>query len=200
MSNEIVTAKWLLVFILGVSGAWKNTMLHLLKERNPNFSEVISCKTRPLRPWEVDGVDYRYMDDVTFQTAIEQNVFLEHAHYALYWYGTRRNDIIEWLQQNKIIIKEIEMQGITSISHTAPEIYNNSLRIFLDLSEETMVQRITNRAGITPEELDKRLVSSRREKQQAAYYCNAIILAEAGVEEVYAKIIETIADFVSKHQ
>ena len=172
-------------------------MLHLLKERNTDFSEVISYKTRPLRKWEIDGVDYNYLNEKDFHEAVTQGIFLEHAHYALYYYGTKKSDIIDRLDKNKIIIKEIEMQWIISISKTNPEIFHNSLRIFLDLSEETMIQRVTKRANITDDELEKRLVSSRWEKSEAQNYCNEIIIAEGSIEEVYGKIEHAIFTYVN---
>lgn len=72
---------------------------------------MLSCKTRPLRPGEYDGVDYYYLTAEQFQTAIQHDEFLEYAqvHHA-YNYGTRKADLEKALQTFPIVIKEIDLQ------------------------------------------------------------------------------------------
>lgn len=187
-----------LIFIMWVSWAGKNTILHLLTERNHWFKQVISYKTRPLRPLEVNHVDYHYMSNEDFQKSIEQGVFLEYAtlHWWQYYYGTKRSDIIDWLQAWDIILKEIDMQWIESMAQHHHELYQESFRVFLDLSDESMIRRITSRAPISDEELAKRLHSATKERQLAKEYASVIISAEWTIEEVYQSVITAIQQFL----
>jgi hypothetical protein len=48
----------------------------------------------------------------------------------------------------------------------------------LDLSEKTMIERITKRAPLPAEELAKRLKTAVNERIEAAQYCSHVISAE----------------------
>jgi guanylate kinase len=86
-------------------------MLHLLTQRNSRFKEVISYKSRPLRDNEVDGVDFHYITPTDFDHQIQADVFLEYAFiHNMYYYGTKRSDIQEALQNGDIVVKEIDIQ------------------------------------------------------------------------------------------
>lgn len=183
---------------MGVSGAWKNTVLHLLSKNNPEFREIISYKTRPLRPWEIDWVDFHSMTRQSFEHAIETWDFLEYA--KLYWgedyYWTKRLDIANWLSQWYILIKEIDMQWIEQIAHNDHPLYAKSLRIFLDLPEEVMIKRITTRAPIAEEELQRRIHTAVEERRLAKQYATTIISAAWTIDEVYHKVYEYIKTFL----
>lgn len=59
------------IFVLGVSGAGKNTVITELMKRDLGLTKLISCKTRPLRPEEKQDVDYHYMTIEEFQRAVD---------------------------------------------------------------------------------------------------------------------------------
>lgn len=64
---------------------------------HPEFglTQIISCKTRPLRPDETHGTDYHYFTDEAFEKAVEEKVFIEHVKvYGIYRYGTKKDDVI----------------------------------------------------------------------------------------------------------
>lgn len=185
-----MTKKGKLIFVLWVSWAWKNTILQLLVQRHPELHQVISCKTRPLRPSEINGKDYHYMTNETFQQEIKNWTFLEYAilHWWQFYYGTRKKDIIAWLSDGYILIKEIDMQWIEKLSQDEHDLFESSMRIFLDLSEESMVHRITRRAPISDEELHRRLQSAHQERLMAKEYASVILFAEWTIEEVYTLV------------
>lgn len=182
-----------------VSWAGKNTILHLLSKNNPDFREVISYKTRQLRPWEVHWVDFHSMTKEEFEKDIKNNSFLEHAH--VYWwsdyYGTKRDDIINWLSQWYTLIKEIDMQWIQQIAQNDNELFTHSLRIFLDLPDEIMIRRITSRAPISDQDLHRRLSTAVEERTLAKQYCTTILPATWSIEEVYRLVYEYIKSFYS---
>lgn len=190
------------VFILlwGVSWAWKNTMMRLLVERHNDYKQLLSYKTRPLREWEKSWIDYNYVTEEEFQKAIEDWVFLEYAKvHNMYYYGTKKTDVLVWLQNNQTLIKEIDVQWIKDIAENHPDIYDNTLRIFLDLSEDIMIERITHRALVTQEELAQRLHSAHIEREQAKKYCQFVVSAAWSIEEVYARVEKCIAEYMEKN-
>jgi len=185
--------------MLWVSWSGKNTMIHLLSDRHDNVKQILSYKTRPLRECEIDGVDYHYMTPEHFQEAINQDVFLEHAQvYDLYYYGTKKIDIYQGLLEWNVMIKEMDMHGLIQIAENHPDVYGESVRIFLDLSEGAMIDRITHRAPISEEEVERRLAVAEWERTQAKIYCTHVISAEWTIEEVYQRVYGVISHFVSE--
>ncbi len=194
--------KWIVVFIMWVSWAGKNTVLHLLKERNPTFQDVLSYKTRPLRPGEVDGVNYHYLTNEQFRNEIDKWSFLEYAE--LYGYGhlywTKKSDIVDGINAGKVLLKEMDLQGMRSIAMHHKDIYEDALRIFITLSDEVMIRRITTRAPISDEELHKRLITAAGEREQAKIYASHIVNWEGTVEEVYQLVANIVHDYLAKKQ
>jgi dephospho-CoA kinase len=70
------------------------------------------------------------------------------------------------------------------------------VRIFLDLPEEVMIGRITARAPISDEELDRRLVTAVEERILAKQYATIIIPAIGSIEEVYHSVYEYIKTYL----
>ena len=62
-----------LMFVLSSpSGAGKTTLSRLLIKRVQGLSLSVSATTRPMRPGEVDGRDYRFVDEATFEAMVKQ--------------------------------------------------------------------------------------------------------------------------------
>ncbi len=57
-----------LMFVLSSpSGAGKTTLSRLLIERTPGLKMSVSATTRPMRPGEIDGRDYWFVDKTKFE-------------------------------------------------------------------------------------------------------------------------------------
>ena len=61
-------------------GEGKDTTLSGLKKRMPGAHFIVTATTRPIRPGEIDGVDYHFVDKSRFADMIEQGEFLEYAN------------------------------------------------------------------------------------------------------------------------
>ena len=61
-----------LMFVLSSpSGAGKTTLSRLLLEREPGLKMSVSATTRPMRPGEVDGRDYFFVDKPKFEAMVD---------------------------------------------------------------------------------------------------------------------------------
>ena len=70
-----------LMFVLSSpSGAGKTTMSRMLMQRMPNMRMSVSVTTRPIRPGEVEGRDYRFVDKVRFEEMAAGGELLEWAY------------------------------------------------------------------------------------------------------------------------
>ena len=61
-----------LMFVLSSpSGAGKTTMSRMLMKRMPGLQMSVSATTRPMRPGEVEGRDYLFIDKARFEAMAE---------------------------------------------------------------------------------------------------------------------------------
>ena len=61
----------MLLVVAGPSGVGKGTIVRELKAQFPELWESVSYTTRPPRPTEVDGVDYRFVTRDDFEALID---------------------------------------------------------------------------------------------------------------------------------
>src|SRR5436853_7014004 len=83
-----------LMFVLSSpSGAGKTTLSRLLMERMPELSLSVSVTTRPMRPGEVEGQDYFFIDRARFDAMLKDGELLESATVFDHCYGTPRTSV-----------------------------------------------------------------------------------------------------------
>ena len=58
--------------VSGPSGVGKGSVVRLVLERDPRLYFSVSAKTRPPRPGEVDGRDYRFMSEERFEQLVRE--------------------------------------------------------------------------------------------------------------------------------
>jgi len=80
-----------LMFVLSSpSGAGKTTLSRLLIERMPGLTLSVSATTRPMRPGEIEGSDYLFVDKARFEAMVKRDELLEWATVFDNRYGTPR--------------------------------------------------------------------------------------------------------------
>jgi len=93
------------------SGAGKSTIARKLLEADPDISMSISVTTRPIRPGEVDGVDYHFVSVDRFKEMAAAGEFLEWAHVFNHRYGTPRKPVEAMLESGRDVLFDIDWQG-----------------------------------------------------------------------------------------
>ncbi len=187
--------KWHIFFIMGVSGAWKWTLIKNLKKQNLDIYIPLSYKTRAKREFETNWVDAYFISKEDFKKAIKNNEFLEYAivHQKEY-YGTKYKDVIEnWINKWKIVIKEIDIIWLKKLLKEKAELKKYFTTIFLNISIDKLVERIKKRwEQISSEDLEIRKNSAKIEQQEATKYCDYIINADKSEEEVLQEVLKII--------
>jgi guanylate kinase len=142
------------------SGAGKTSLVSALVKSNPEVCVSVSHTTRPMRPGEVDGVNYHFVDHATFERMIAAGDFLEHARVFSNLYGTSQRWVEETLAQGIDVILEIDWQGAKQVRHLMP----NTVGLFiLPPSLACLRQRLTGR-GTDPEAvIDARMAEALSE-------------------------------------
>ncbi len=138
-----------LYLISAPSGAGKTSlvkaMLNAASQGNSDTGGLcvsVSHTTRPMRPAEVDGINYHFVDVATFKAMQAQGDFLEHAEVFGNFYGTSKHWVNERLIQGWDVILEIDWQGAAQIQSLLPQ----AISIFiLPPSRRALLERLTNR-------------------------------------------------------
>lgn len=142
------------------SGAGKTSLVKALIERNEKILVSVSHTTRPVRPGEVDGVNYHFVDEPAFLAMLNGNAFLEHAQVFKNYYGTSRAWVDETLNSGASVILEIDWQGAAQIRRLLPD----CVGIFiLPPSQEALAQRLTGRGQDDPSVIAHRLAEAKAE-------------------------------------
>ena len=184
-------------FISWVAGAWKWTVIKLLlKDKIPNLELALSCKTRELRQWEVNWIDYIKLSLNEFKKSIENKEFLEYnfVHNQAY-YGTRIIDVIDnWINLWKYILKEMDILILPKVLEENKISKDDFTYIFLDIPLEKIKERMISRwDDITWNDYENRIESAKKEKSLshlADYIIDASHTPEDTLEEL-KKIIYT---------
>ena len=152
--------KGFLLVISGPSGVGKGTVLHDLMNTQKNLVYSVSVTTRKQRPGEIEGVSYFFKSHEEFEKMIEEDKFLEYAKVHDNYYGTPKDFVEEKINEGKIVILEIDVQGALNVKKNI----DNGVYIFLappSLSE--IKNRIVNRGTETESDINLRMHNARKE-------------------------------------
>ena len=153
--------KGAILIISGPSGCGKST---LLKEVYKNISDYyfsISTTTREPRVGEVNGVDYFFVSKEEFEEDIKNGNFLEYAKVHDNYYGTSLKPIIKALNEGKLVIFDIDVQG----HHLVRKKMNDSVTsVFITTpSLKVLEERLNNRNSDSLEVIEKRVKNAKKE-------------------------------------
>ncbi|MBT6120681.1 guanylate kinase [bacterium] len=119
------------IVISGPSGVGKGTIIkEILKERS-DIKVAISATTRAKREYEVDGEDYYFLSDDTFNAMAENSSFLEWCLVHGNKYGTMENEVKRLMNEGSHVILEIDVQGAKKVMEAKSETLN-VISIFLE--------------------------------------------------------------------
>lgn len=160
------TRRGKLVVISGPSGAGKTTVCRELK-KEPSVEFSVSATTRAMRPKEVDGVDYHFMDEAQFHRRREAGEFLESASYNGHYYGTLRQPMLDALASGRVFIVEIEVQGTQQLRDADVD---GDFIFIIPPNVDELRRRLVNRRTNTPAEIEERLEIAAREMESEFLY------------------------------
>ena len=157
-----------LIIISGPSGVGKGTVINeLMKQEELNLKYSVSCTTREIRENEIEGKDYYFISVPDFEQMIDNNEVLEYAKYGKNLYGTPKAPVDKWLDEGKIVILKIEVQGAGNIK----KLYPDAVGIFiLPPSMDVLEQRLRTRGTENEDDIIKRLEIARNEIEQSNNY------------------------------
>lgn len=179
----------LLVVISGPSGVGKDAVIASLRVMHPDFFYAVTATTRPMRPGEVDGHDYIFLDAQRFDELVQQGEFFEHAKVYGRRYGVPKIGVRQALADSKDVIVKVDVQGASTIRSIAP----GAMLVFLAApTEEELVRRLTSRKTESHDEMALRIATARGEMEQAHWFDAVIVNETDAVEQTVAHIVEAM--------
>ena len=177
----------------GPSGAGKSSLVHKIIDDIGECYFSISTTTRPMREGEVDGVDYHFVDKEEFEREIEDEQFLEYALVHGNYYGTSMRPVKEALQEGKLVIFDIDVQGNSAVQNRLGDITTSVFITPPTLSE--LKRRLQNRSTDTKEVIEKRLQMAKKEIQRVSEYEYLLINDDLESAADKLRVIATTARF-----
>ena len=172
-THAIRRRRGLLIVLSSPSGAGKSTISRMLMESDPQVTMSVSATTRPMRPGEVDGVDYHFVDDAEFQRLVDEDELAEWAYVFGHRYGSPKEPIKDALGHGRDTLFDIDWQGTQQLEYA---FRTDLVRIFiLPPSMAELERRLRDRATDNGEVIDFRMMRAAAEIGHWAEYDYVLI-------------------------
>src|SRR6476660_1889744 len=169
-----------LMFVLSSpSGAGKTTLSRLLLERMPGLRMSVSATTRPMRPGEVEGRDYLFVDSARFEQMVGRHELLEWAVVFENRYGTPRAPVEAALSAGQDVLFDIDWQGTQQLRSRS---HNDVVSVFiLPPSATALEQRLHTRAQDSEEVIHGRMKKAGDEMSHFDAYDYIVVNDNIGI-------------------
>jgi guanylate kinase len=175
----------LLVVISGPGGVGKDTLIEMLRQRDPRLVYSVSYTTRPRRAYEVDGEHYQFADEAGFHRLVAAGELLEHARVNGHLYGTSAGRVDEACARGLDVILKIDVQGAEQVRQQRPD----AVFIFIcPPSMDELLRRRRGRASEPAEVIEARQRLAEVEMSYAHRYDHVVVNddADRAVDEILA--------------
>ncbi len=121
MTNAAIDRRGLMLVLSSPSGAGKTAIARAIVDGDGLVTMSVSATTRPMRPGEVDGVDYVFVDAEGFARMVARGDLLEHATVFGNSYGTPREPVEKALGAGRDVLFDVDWQGARELAGGAKE-------------------------------------------------------------------------------
>jgi len=157
-----------LLVLSGPSGCGKSSLVNEVLKKNDDIYFSISTTTRKPREGEKEGKDYFYISKEQFQKEIEEGLFLEWAEVHGNYYGTSIKPIEKALEEGKLVIFDIDVQGHEIVKKRYASIMTS---LFITTpNKEILKERLIKRATDKIEIIENRIQNAKSEMARIEEY------------------------------
>ena len=137
----------------------------------------MSATTRPPRPGEHDGVEYRFLDRHAFVALRDAGELLEWFEVYGNLYGTPRGALEEHLDHGDDVVLEIDVQGALAVR----EVFPGAVLVFVrPPSREEQRRRLLARGVDEPAEIARRLAAAEAEEARMDEFDAVVVNDDVG--------------------
>jgi guanylate kinase len=176
------TRRGLLYVLSSPSGAGKTTLAKRLLASESGLSLSVSVTTRPMRPGEQDGRDYRFVTAQAFSEMVEAGALLEHADVFGARYGTPRAPVEAWIAEGRDVLFDVDWQGARQLRESP--LGADVVSVFiLPPSIGELHRRLVARNADAPETVARRMAKARDEMGHCPEYDYVVVNTDLGESE-----------------
>jgi guanylate kinase len=179
--NEAVriSRRGLMLVLSSPSGAGKSTISKALLKTDGDLTMSVSATTRPMRPGDVEGQDYYFIDQEKFEAMARDGEFLEHATVFENSYGTPTAPVEKALSEGRDVLFDVDWQGTQQLAENA---LNDLVSVFiLPPSIEELERRLHSRAQDSDEVVAKRMAKATSEMSHWREYDYIIVNVDVDI-------------------
>lgn len=181
----------MLVLLSGVSGAGKDTIKKELIKRMDNVVSLPSYTDRPQREGDIPGQTYNFVSTEEFEEMIKNNELYEYNIHHEHYYGTSRKLMNEKIESGKIIVKDIDVNGVENLINILKE-DTRVITIFLRVPKEILMKRLENRVD-KPSVKEIRLRLNRFDYEESRIGMYDYVIKNNNLEKS-VQVIQTIIE------
>jgi len=172
------------VFVISApSGAGKSTLVARLLDDVGGISFSVSYTTRAPRDGEVDGRDYHFVDDATFDRMLVEGGLVEWVRAYGNRYGTGKAWIEAQVEAGRDALLDLETHGARRVKELFPDAV---LIILAPPSAESLAARLRGRGKDSEAQIATRLEQAKHELERWPHY-DYIVLND-DIEAAYASL------------
>jgi len=183
MPDQDRSETFLMLIVSSPSGAGKTTLCSRLRAEFADLRFSVSHTTRKPRPTEVDGREYHFVDEATFEHMVEAHAFAEWAKVHDHYYGTSLREIELARVSFQGIIFDIDYQGARQIRAHFPEAVS---AFILPPSLVELERRLRGRGTEDEGATLRRLSNAKREI--AHYGLFDFVIVNDDIEQAYGRL------------
>ncbi len=187
-SSDTLHRRGLMFILSSPSGAGKTTISRMLLDRDETLCLSVSATTRPMRPGEVDGSHYHFVDQAEFHRMVEADEFYEWAEVFGNCYGTPKAQIRAGLKEGQDYLFDIDWQGTQQLYQKDQQ---DVVRVFLlPPSIEELHRRLHGRGTDSAAVIAARMERARAEISHWDGY-DYVVVNDA-IEDCYDKVCQIL--------
>jgi guanylate kinase len=145
-----------------------------MKDQGAPFHFLVTNTTRPRRPAEIEGVDYRFVTPEEFNRKLAAGEFLEHAVVYGHLYGNSKPEIEAYLARGQDVILRIDVQGAWTIRGKV----QGAVFIFIVATAAELEKRLRARHTESEESLQIRLKMAATEMEEMRKFDYVVMNSE----------------------
>jgi len=173
LSLEGLGRRGLALVLSSPSGAGKTSIARGLLALEPELEMSVSVTTRAQRPGEIDGKDYRFIDQAEFDRLVAADALLEHATVFGNSYGSPRARVDATLAAGRDVLFDIDWQGTQELTG---KIKPDLVTVFiLPPTIDALRQRLTTRAADSADVIAGRMAKAASELSHFPEYDYVVI-------------------------
>ena len=175
------------IFVISApSGAGKTSLCKELIDFFPELRHSVSYTTRSIRTGEVDGIDYHFVDQETFDQMVSAAAFAEWARVHGNYYGTSVRTLQQAIDTGSDILLEIDCQGAMQLKQ---HLSNATFVFIMAPSLDELRRRLVGRDTDSGDVIDTRIVNAADEMNEATWYDHVVVNDKFDVALTQLKLI-----------